>query len=198
MDKVTNIILTGVGGQGILMASEIVSEAVVQAGYDVKKSEIHGMSQRGGSVNSHVRFGKKVYSPLVSKGECDLLLAFEKLEALRMADFVKTDGTIIVNLQQINPSSVVSGVANYPEDVEAALMAKCSQVTFVNAMQIAREAGNLRTVNTALLGAASRLLEIPLEIWEDAIRNRVPRRAIDVNLEAFHEGMQRAAGGRSL
>jgi len=192
LGKITNIILTGVGGQGILLASEIISEAAARAGYDVKKSEIHGMSQRGGSVNSHVRFGEKIYSPLVMKGDCDLLLAFEKLEALRMADFVKEEGAIIVNDQRINPSTVISGAATYPENIEEILNAHFRSVTFMDALKIARQAGNPRTANTVLLGAASKLLNIPLEIWENAILSNVPERAIEVNLRAFRVGLQMA------
>jgi len=190
LGKTTNIILTGVGGQGILLASEIISEAAAQAGYDVKKSEIHGMSQRGGSVNSHVRFGEKIYSPLVMKGDCDLLLAFEKLEALRMADFVKKEGIIIVNDQRINPSTVISGAATYPENIEEILNTRFRSVTFIDALKIARQAGNPRTANIVLLGAASKALDIPLEIWENAILSNVPERATEVNLRAFRIGLQ--------
>lgn len=190
MGKITNIILTGVGGQGILMASEIISEAAVQAGYDVKKSEIHGMSQRGGSVNSHVRFGEKVYSPLVMKGDCDLLLAFEKLEALRVSDFVKETGSLIVNNQQINPTTVVSGTAIYPDNIEETLRERFRSVTFVDALKIAEAVGNPRTANTVMLGVASTLIGIPVEAWEDAIARRVPERFIEVNLNAFHMGQQ--------
>lgn len=190
LNDITNIIITGVGGQGILLASEIISKAAVQAGFDVKRSEIHGMSQRGGSVNSHIRFGKKIFSPLVMMGECDLLLAFEKLESVRMADFVKRDGTIIVNDQQINPSAVASGTATYPDNIEEILRAHFNSVIFVNALEIAKQAGNLRTANIALLGAASKNLNIPAEIWEDAIVKRVPERAIEVNLKAFQLGLQ--------
>jgi len=190
LSEVTNIIITGVGGQGILLASEIISEVAVHTGYDVKRSEIHGMAQRGGSVNSHIRFGKKIYSPLVMMGECDLLLSFEKLESLRMADFVKSDGIIIVNDQQINPSTVASGMAIYPDNVEETLRSYFKSVIFVNALEIAKQAGNLRTANIALLGAASKNLNIPREIWEDAIVKRVPERAIEVNLKAFQLGLQ--------
>ncbi len=190
MGRVTNIILTGVGGQGILLASEVISEAAVKAGYDVKKSEIHGMAQRGGSVNSHVRFGDKVYSPLVMKGDCDLLLAFEKLEALRMADFVSKNGSIIVNDQRINPSTVITGAGIYPENIEETLKANFESVIFINALKIAEMAGNPRTANVALLGAASRLLDISEEIWRETITERVPERAIAVNLKAFQMGLQ--------
>jgi len=190
LSKVTNIILTGVGGQGILMASEVISEAAVQAGYDVKKSEVHGMAQRGGSVNSHVRFGEKVYSTLVMKGDCDLLLAFEKLEALRMASFVKEDGNIIVNNQRINPSTVISGAAVYPEDIEETLKKRFKSVAFVDALKIGQQAGNPRTANTAMLGAASKLLNIPADIWEKAIAQRVPERYIEANLRAFKMGLE--------
>ena len=190
MNKITNVILTGVGGQGILTASEIMSEAAAEAGHDVKKSEVHGMSQRGGSVNSHVRFGKKVYSTLVMKGECDLLLAFEKLEALRMVDFVKKEGAVIVNDQRINPSTVISGAATYPENIEEALKANLKTVNFINALEIAEKAGNPRTANTVLLGAASKwLASISADIWEEAIARRVPERFIEVNLKAFRMGL---------
>lgn len=173
------------------MASEIISEAAVQAGYDVKKSEVHGMAQRGGSVNSHVRFGEKVYSPLVMKGECDLLLAFEKLEALRMADFIREEGTIIVNDQRINPSTVISGAATYPESIEEILKTHFRSVMFIDALKIAQEAGNPRTANTVLLGAASKRLNIPMDIWERAIAQKVPDRFVEVNLLAFRMGLER-------
>lgn len=189
MDKVINIILTGVGGQGTILASEIISEIAAEAGYDVKKSEIHGMSQRGGNVDSHVRYGEKVYSPIVMKGDCDLLLAFERLEALRMADFVKKDGKIIVNDQRINPSTVISGVAKYPENIEEILKENFKSVTFVDALKIAQKAGNPRTANTVLLGATSKVLNFPAELWEKVIRKRVPR-DIETNLIAFRMGLE--------
>jgi len=192
LGKITNVILTGVGGQGILLASETLSQAAVQAGYDLKRSEIHGMSQRGGSVNSHIRFGDKIYSPLVMKGDCDLLLAFEKLESLRMADFVRPDGTIVANTQKINPSTVTSGAAAYPENIEDILNSHFKSVLFIDALNLAKEAGNLRTANIALLGVAAKTLDIPIEIWENAIAQRVPEKAIEVNLKAFHLGLQAA------
>lgn len=194
MDKATNIIITGVGGQGVLLASEIISEAAARAGYDVKKSEIHGMSQRGGSVESHVRFGDKIYSPLVMKGDCHLLLAFEKLEALRMADFVREEGNIIVNDQRINPSTVLSGAAKYPENIEEILKGRFKSVVFLDALKVAGEAGNIRTVNTVLLGAASKVLDIPADIWKDVITRSVPGYAIEVNLKAFNMGLRIAQG----
>ncbi len=192
MDKITNIIITGVGGQGILLASEILSQAAVQAGFDVKRSEIHGMSQRGGSVNSHIRFGKKIYSPLVMKGECDMLLSFEKMESLRMIEYANCKTTIIVNTQKINPSTVTSGLAVYPENIEDLLKSNFKNVIFVDALKLAQEAGNIRTANIALLGVASKVLDIPIEIWENAISQRVPERAVEVNLKAFHLGLQMA------
>ncbi len=194
MNKITNVILTGVGGQGTILASEIISEIASEAGYDVKKSEIHGMSQRGGNVDSHVRFGEKVYSPIVMKGDCDLLLAFEKLEALRMADFVKKEGSIIVNDQRINPSTVLSGAAKYPENIEEILKSNFKSVIFVDAMKIAQEAGNPRTANTVLLGATSKVLNFPVDLWEKVIAKRVPERAVDVNLIAFRMGLEAAQG----
>jgi len=189
LDKITNIIITGVGGQGVLLASEIISEVAAQVGYDVKKSEIHGMSQRGGNVDSHVRFGEKVYSPTVMKGHCDLILAFEKLEALRIANYLKEDGSIIVNDQQINPTTVISGAAKYPENIEEILRSNFKSVTFIDAMKVAQKAGNLRTVNTVLIGAASKALNLPLDVWESVIIKRVPEKAIEVNLIAFRMGV---------
>jgi len=172
------------------MASEIMSEAAVQAGYDVKKSEVHGMAQRGGSVNSHVRFGEKVYSTLVMKGDCDVLLAFEQLEALRMASFVKEEGSIVVNNQRINPSTVLSGAATYPENIEETLRGHFKSVTFVDALRIAQQVGNRRTANTAMLGAVSRLLDIPVVIWEKAIIQIVPEPVIEANLASFQMGLE--------
>lgn len=190
MDKITNIIITGVGGQGILLASEILSQSAVQAGFDVKRSEIHGMSQRGGSVNSHIRFGKKVYSPLVMKGECNLLLSFEKMESLRMIEYANPQTTIIVNTQKINPSTVTSGLAVYPENIEDILNSNFKNVIFVDALKLAQSAGNIRTANIALLGVASKVIDIPIEIWENTIAQRVPEHAVEVNLKAFHLGLQ--------
>ncbi|MGQ9607662.1 MAG: indolepyruvate oxidoreductase subunit beta [bacterium] len=195
MGKITNIIITGVGGQGIILASETLSLAAVQAGFDVKRSEIHGMSQRGGSVNSHIRFGKKVYSPLVMKGECDLLLSFEKMESLRMIEYANSQTTIIINTQKINPSTVTSGLAVYPENIEDILNSNFKNVIFVDALKLAQEAGNIRTANIVLLGVASKALDIPIEIWENAIAQRVPERAVEVNLKAFYLGLQMAQGG---
>lgn len=188
--RTTNIVLTGVGGQGILLAGEIISQTALKAGYDVKRSEIHGMSQRGGNVNSHIRFGQKVYSPIVMKGDCDLLIAFEKMESLRSADYLKPDGTIIVNTQRIYPSTVSSGLAKYPENVEEILTSHFRSVIFVDGLKLALEAGNIRTVNIAVLGVAAKRLNIPIEIWEDVIKSRVPQRAIEANLRAFHLGLQ--------
>lgn len=192
MDKITNIIITGVGGQGIILASETLSQAAVQAGFDVKRSEIHGMSQRGGSVNSHIRFGKKVYSPLVMKGECDLLLSFEKMESLRMIEYANSQTTIIINTQKINPSTVASGLDVYPENIEYILNSNFKNVIFVDALKLAQEAGNIRTANIVLLGVASKALDIPIEIWENAIAQRVPERAVEVNLKAFYLGLKMA------
>jgi len=189
LDKITNIIITGVGGQGVLLASEIISEVAAQVGYDVKKSEIHGMSQRGGNVDSHVRFGEKVYSPTVMRGNCDLILAFEKLEALRIANYLKEDGNIIVNDQQINPTTVISGAAKYPENIEEILRSNFKSVTFIDAMKVAQKAGNLRTVNIVLIGAASKALNLPLDVWESVIIKRVPEKVIEVNLIAFRMGV---------
>ena len=186
--NITNILIAGVGGQGVLLVSEILSEACLRSGYDVKKSEVHGMAQRGGSVTSHVRFGEQVHSPLIEKGQADVLVSFEELEALRWIAFLKPGGAVVVNAQRIAPMTVSSGVASYPEDVLEQLRERTSRVVAVDGIGIAREVGNPRGVNVALLGALSRQLNIEESIWRETISARVPPKTIDVNLEAFEAG----------
>jgi len=184
----TNILIAGVGGQGVLLVSEILSEACLRSGYDVKKSEVHGMAQRGGSVTSHVRFGKQIHSPLIEKGQADVLLSFEKLEALRWIAFLKPEGTVLVNAQQIPPITVSSGAATYPEDVLERLRERTSRVIVVDGIGIAQKVGNPRVVNVALLGALSNHLNIEENIWREAISAKVPPKTIVVNLKAFEAG----------
>jgi indolepyruvate ferredoxin oxidoreductase beta subunit len=185
---ITNILIAGVGGQGVLLVSEIFSEACLRSGYDVKKSEVHGMAQRGGSVTSHVRFGEQVHSPLIEKGQADVLVSFEELEALRWIAFLKPGGAVVVNAQRIAPMTVSSGVASYPEDVLEQLRERTSRVVAVDGIGIAQEVGNPRVVNVALLGALSKHLKIEENIWRETISARVPPKTVEVNLKAFEAG----------
>jgi len=189
-----NIIIVGVGGQGVILASKVISEAAMEAGLDVKQSEVHGMSQRGGSVISHVRIGDKVYSPLVTEGEADVILAFEKLEALRYSHWAKPSGKIIYADIKINPSTVVAGLAQYPEDVDEKLSNLPCEVIKIPALDLAKEAGNVKAVNTVLVGALSNLLpQIKNEVWEKVIKENVPSKAIDINIKAFGLGKEKLA-----
>lgn len=191
MEK-ANFLLVGVGGQGILTASDILANVGLQAGYDVKKSEVHGMSQRGGAVISHVRFGPKVYSPLVAQGEVDYLLAFEMLESLRWAHYLNPQGVVIVNRQELPPVAVTSGGAAYPDldTVRQELSARARQVLFVRGLDTARELGNVRVTNTVLLGGLSSLLPIDASIWQEEILKRVPDRYAELNRNAFRLGQE--------
>ncbi len=187
-DVVTNILMVGVGGQGTLLASEILSEVLMQAGYDVKKAEVHGMAQRGGSVVSHVRFGKKVFSSIIPEGEADVLFGFELLETYRYLSLVKPEGTVVVNNLRIAPPSVALGQRTYPAEIADKLQGHVKNVQLVEGQQLAEEAGNPRTVNTVLLGALSNALEPTQEQWVAAIKNLVPERFLEVNLKAFELG----------
>lgn len=189
-NNVTNILMAGVGGQGTLLASEILSEVLMQVGYDVKKAEVHGMAQRGGSVISHVRFGTKVYSPIIPEGEADVLFGFELLETYRYLPLVKKTGTVVVNNLRIAPPSVALGVSQYPVDIESKLQSHVDNVRVVEGLRLAEQAGNARTVNTVLLGALSNTLAPTHEQWVVAIKSLVPERFLEVNLRAFELGRQ--------
>lgn len=184
----TNIRLAGVGGQGILVASEVLSDALLEAGYDVKKSEVHGMAQRGGTVNSDVRFGQKVYSPIIPEGTVDILLAFEHMEALRYLPSVKPGGIVIANEQRILPASVTSGKAEYPADINEQLAKRAGRVISLDALMLAKEAGSVRSTNICLLGALSHFLDIDASVWEDVLTRRFAHKGLDANLKAFALG----------
>ena len=184
----TNVLIAGVGGQGVLLVSEILSEVCLQVGYDVKKSEVHGMAQRGGSVTSHVRFGEQVHSPLIERGTADILLAFEWLEAARWAAFLGPDGKAIVNDQQIAPIPVSSGVMTYPEDLSDRVEAQAGGLQVVDGIGIAREIGDLRVTNIVLLGALSSHLDLEVDLWTECIARRVPPKTVEMNLKAFERG----------
>lgn len=182
------IMIVGVGGQGTLLASRILGNVVINEGYDVKVSEVHGMSQRGGSVVTYVKYGEKVYSPVIDKGEADVILAFEELEALRALPYLKKQGKMIVNTQQINPMPVIIGAADYPENPTEAISEKCDAV-LVDAVKLAKQAGNIKSVNVVLIGVmAARDNEISYEKWIETIKNTVPEKFLDVNIRAFDLG----------
>jgi indolepyruvate ferredoxin oxidoreductase beta subunit len=183
--QITNILLVGVGGQGILLASEVLSEAAMLAGFDVKKSEIHGMSQRGGSVVSHVRYGTEVFSPIVPEGEGDILFGFELMETVRSLPLLKAGGTVIANDLKISPPSVLMGQELYPTELDKRIKEQFNDFLLVDCQHVANEAGNVRTANTVLLGAISRRLTIAEEFWITALEKMVPAKAVDVNKKAF-------------
>jgi indolepyruvate ferredoxin oxidoreductase, beta subunit len=189
--KITNILLVGVGGQGILLAAEILSETCMLAGFDVKKSEIHGMSQRGGSVVSHVRYGQEVFSPIVPEGEGDLLFGFELMESYRSLTLLRPGATVIANDLCIAPPSVLMGQEVYPMDLAFKIQDLFPDFILVDGQGLAIEAGNARAANTVLLGAVSKRLDIEEKYWVESIERMVPKKAIEVNLKAF-------AVGRSL
>jgi indolepyruvate ferredoxin oxidoreductase beta subunit len=188
--KVTNIFLSGVGGQGTILASNILGEVFLNAGYDVKKAEVHGMAQRGGDVTTHFRFGKKVYSPLIKYGDVDFLISFELLEAARYINWVKPGGKIIINKQKVLPPSVSLGQMTYPEDIEKTFKKYFKQDVWVlNGQEIARKLGNLQAANVVLVGAFSNFFpEIKEEEWTDAIKTLLASKLHELNIKAFYEG----------
>jgi indolepyruvate ferredoxin oxidoreductase beta subunit len=188
MSDVKNILLAGVGGQGILLASEVLSEVMMMDGKDVKKNEIHGMSQRGGSVTSHVRYGEKVYSSIIPEGEVDILFSFELLETCRYLPLLRENGQVIVNNLKIAPPSVALGKQAYPENLTEELAKKFSATRVVNGLDLALEAGNPKTVNTVLLGALSNVLDLDHDLWIQALKRMVPERLLEINLKAFEFG----------
>jgi indolepyruvate ferredoxin oxidoreductase beta subunit len=184
----TNLLLSGVGGQGVVLASYVLSQVALAEGYDVKQSEVHGMSQRGGSVTSHFRFGDKVWSPLVTVGTADILLAFESLEALRYVHWLKPEGLLVYNSLRINPSPVAAGLASYPADIDERIAEAYPNVRCVDANALAQEAGTVKAANVVMLGAVSAALPFAPETWETVIRRVVPPKTVDVNLKAFSLG----------
>lgn len=187
MADTKSIMIVGVGGQGTLLTSRILGGITTAAGYDVKLSEVHGMAQRGGSVVTFVRYGNKVAEPIVEEGQADVLIAFEKLEALRYAHFLKKDGVIIVNDQRIDPMTVVTGTAEYPEGIIETLKGK-HKVVVVDAMDEALRIGNAKVFNTIILGVAAKNMDFSKEEWIQVIESTVPPRTIEVNKKAFEVG----------
>ena len=190
MNDTKSILLVGVGGQGTILASKILSEGLARKGFDIKMSEIHGMSQRGGSVSTHVRYGSKVASPIVSEGEADVLVAFEKSEAVRWLGYLKKGGWLVVNNHEIKSLPVLTGLAEYPEQVIEQLNAAVENVKIFNATQIARELGNERAQNIVLLGALIKALGIADMDWDSVLEQLMPAKVVELNKKALHAGME--------
>ncbi len=184
----SNIMIVGVGGQGSLLASKLLGHLLLTQGYDVKVSEVHGMSQRGGSVVTYVRFGEKVYSPIIDKGEADYIVSFELLEAARYVEYLRPSGRIVTNIQQIDPMPVITGAAVYPEDLVDKIKALDIDIDAMDCLELARKAGSIKAVNIVLMGRLSRYFDFPEEIWEQAIRDCVPAKFTELNLAAFRLG----------
>ena len=195
-EKVINIFLSGVGGQGTILASNILGEVFLKTGYDVKKSEVHGMAQRGGDVTTHFRFGKKVYSPLIKYGDVDFLISFELLEAARYINWIKPGGKVIINKQEILPPAVSLGQMTYPKDIEKTFKKYFkNHVWIVNGQEIARKLGNIQAANVVLVGAFSNFFpEIKEEQWTNAIKELLAAKLHELNLRAFHEGRKALEG----
>ena len=183
-----NIMIVGVGGQGSLLASKLLGRLLLTKGYDIKVSEVHGMSQRGGSVVTYVRFGDKVYSPIIDKDEADVIVSFELLEAARWTEYLKDGGKIITNTQQINPMPVITGAAAYPTDLVAKMQAAGIDVTAFDALALAEQAGSSKAVNIVLMGQLSKLFDFTPEEWEKAIEDSVPPKFLELNKQAFALG----------
>ena len=183
-----NIMIVGVGGQGTLLASKLLGSMLITKGYDVKVSEVHGMSQRGGSVVTYVRYGDKVYSPVIDKGEADFVLSFELLEAARFVEYLKKDGIILTNTQQINPMPVITGAAQYPERLDEKISALGVNIDAFDALSLALEAGSAKAVNIVLLGRLSRYFDFTEYEWLSAIERSVPEKFLEMNKKAFSLG----------
>lgn len=186
-----SILLVGVGGQGAILTAKILVNGLMQAGYDVKMSEVHGMSQRGGSVSTQVHFGQKVYSPVIGKGAADILVAFEKMEAVRYADFLKPDGVAVINDYEMASSTIAAGLCEYPEGCLEAMQENFKCFT-LNAAEIAMELGNPKCMNIVLFGAMSKALGLDEIDWEEVIRQTVPAKFVELNLKAYRAGRDAA------
>jgi indolepyruvate ferredoxin oxidoreductase beta subunit len=193
--QTTNVLVAGVGGQGVILASDIMCEVFMEAGYDVKKSEIHGMAMRGGIVTSHFRFGKKVYSPLIKEGEVDILFAFEQLEGLRWINHVRPNGKILMNDNKVNPPAVNLGEMDYPKNIPEIIQSKFKDFYLVKGTEIALQAGDVRAANVVLLGAMSKLFTIQDSLWLDTILGHLPPKVHDLNRKAFAAGKEQIKAG---
>jgi indolepyruvate ferredoxin oxidoreductase beta subunit len=196
MSAILNVSLVGVGGQGILLAGEILCRVALLSGKDVKKSEVHGMAQRGGSVVGQVRIGERVHSPLIATGASDFLVAFEKVEALRFAHELKPGGVAVVNDQEIRPITVTTGQSVWPADLDGKLRAAFPRLDLIPALGIATGLGNVRVVNLVMIGALSRHLEVGETVWREAIAALVPAKVREINLKAFEAGQSALVAGK--
>ena len=182
------VMIVGVGGQGTLLASRVLGQVAISEGHDVKMSEVHGMAQRGGSVVTYVIYGDKVYSPIIEEGEADMILAFEELEAYRWISYLKIGGKLIVNTQKIDPMPVITGVMEYPKDILDKIEKKGIDITAIDALPLATEAGNKKSVNIVLMGVVAKNSTIPYDKWIEAIKKTVKPQFVDVNINAFKMG----------
>lgn len=187
---VKNIMIVGVGGQGALLASKTLGKVLLDSGFDVKVSEVHGMSQRGGSVVTYVRYGDKVYSPIIDKGEADFIVSFELLEAARYTDYLKKDGKIVTNTQQIDPMPVITGATEYPANIEETLKNGGIQIDAIDCLSLAENAGSAKCVNIVLMGRLSKYMDFPEEEWISAIEKLVKPQFVEMNKKAFHLGRE--------
>ena len=190
MNNTKNVMIVGVGGQGSLLASKLLGRLLLTKGYDIKVSEVHGMSQRGGSVVTYVRFGDKVYSPIIDRGEADFIISFELLEAARYTEYLKAGGRIITNTQEINPMPVITGAASYPESLDTKMEAAGINIDAFDALSLAEEAGNAKAVNLVLMGRLSNYFDFTDDEWMNAIEQSVPAKFLELNKKAFLLGRE--------
>ncbi len=189
MTQTKNILLVGVGGQGIILASKVLAKGLIKAGYDVKMSEVHGMAQRGGSVTTQVRYGEKVYSPIIGKGEADVIVAFEKMEAERWIDHLNLEGKLVINDYSIPSVPILTGDVEYPSSIIKDLKERVETVV-LEAAKEAKQLGNIRTQNIIMLGALVKAIKINEVNWEDVIKESIKKKYIDINIEAFNKGKE--------
>ncbi|OPJ55162.1 indolepyruvate oxidoreductase subunit beta [Alkalithermobacter paradoxus] len=191
MKEIKNVLLVGVGGQGIILASKILTSGLIDAGYDVKMSEVHGMAQRGGSVTTQVRYGEKVYSPIIGKGQADVIVAFEKVEALRWIDYLKPDGKIVINDYEIPSATVIAGKEKYPQGIIEKVKLLCDDVTVIKAADEAVELGNIKAQNIVMLGGLIKALDLQDADWNKAVKENVKEKFVELNTKAIERGMNR-------
>ncbi|OPL11518.1 MAG: hypothetical protein AVO39_05430 [delta proteobacterium MLS_D] len=186
--KVNTVLFVGVGGQGIILASDIFSEVMLRAGFDIKKSEVHGMAQRGGCVSSHVRYGEKVFSPLANKGDVDILVSFERMETLRYIDYLNVESAVVINDEEVFPPSVNLGDEPYPADITGFVQRHFQRVKILKATDMARNAGDARMANTVMLGTLSAFSEVDESYWKEVLREMLPKHLVRNNIAAFDSG----------
>lgn len=187
-NTVYNVLIVGVGGQGIILASDVLSKAAARHGYEVKKNEIHGMAQRGGSVSSHIRFGKKVSSPIIKLGEADVMISFEQMETVRYWPFLSSKGKVVVNDHRILPPAVFTGQQDYPANILDEIKARVPDTVVLNGIDVAAKLGNPRVLNVVFLGVLSNYLDIPVETYKEVLKESLKPKLLDINLKAFDEG----------